>query len=232
MQRAVRGIDRADRAVRPIASSVAVQRIVRAYDEPIVRAYSWARFKIFRQRFLEEIGQYVPEHGRVLDIGCGFGLFALYFAQTHPSVEIDGFDLSESRVAMAQRAASKLGIDRVRFHVQNATELRADQKFQAVYMFDVVHHVPPDAVEPMLREVTKSLPAGGRLVVKELDTTPRWQRLFAHALDLAMTPSMPPTYWSAAELTALLVKLGYDVKRHAMVDILPYPHVLYVCTKV
>ena len=33
-----------------------IRRIIEAYDDPIVRAYCWARFWILRQRFLDEIG--------------------------------------------------------------------------------------------------------------------------------------------------------------------------------
>ena len=31
-----------------------IRRIIRAYDDPIVRAYCWVRFWILRQRFLDE----------------------------------------------------------------------------------------------------------------------------------------------------------------------------------
>lgn len=211
-----------------VPGPLAVQRVIAAYDDTIVRGYSWGRFKIFRQRFLDEIGQYLPHRGRALDIGCGFGLFALYYAQIHPELEVHGFDLSERRVQMARRAATKIGASNASFHVQNATDLRAQERFDAIYMLDVIHHVPVDAVEELLREVRASLAPGGVLLVKELDTEPAWQRLFAHALDLAMSPSSPPRYWSTGELGSLLVRLGFEVKRHAMVDILPYPHVLYV----
>ena len=68
--------------------------------------------------------------------------------------------------------------------------------------------------------------------VKDLDTSPAWQRLFAHGLDLAMSPTSPVRYWPTDELAGLLARTGFDVKQHAMVDYLPYPHVLYVCTKI
>src|SRR5689334_11387927 len=117
----------------PLSGPEAVRRVISAYDEPIVRAYSWGRFKIFRQRFLDEIGQYLPDKGRVLDIGCGFGLFSLYYAQTRPGLTIHGFDLSEPRIAMARRAAKKIGIDNAHFDVRNATELEArDERFDAI----------------------------------------------------------------------------------------------------
>jgi hypothetical protein len=37
-------------------------------------------------------------------------------------------------------------------------------------------------------------------------------------------------YWSAEELTDLLEATGFQVYRHVMVDVLPYPHILYICT--
>jgi 2-polyprenyl-3-methyl-5-hydroxy-6-metoxy-1,4-benzoquinol methylase len=214
-----------------VDGKTAIQRVVSAYDSLIVKSYSRARFLILRQRFLNEIGQYLPDEGRVLDVGCGFGLFALYYAQLHPKLEIKGFDLNAERVAMATRAAVLLGIDNVTFQVQDATTLQASgERFDAVYMLDVVHHVPLRTVRPLLTELRDSLHPGGRLLVKDLDTEPRWQRWFSHALDLAMAPKTPPHYWSAADVRELLGDLDFDVKQHAMVDILPYPHMLYVAT--
>jgi SAM-dependent methyltransferase len=85
--------------------SATVRKIIRAYDDPIVRAYCWARFGILRQRFLDEIGQYLPDEGPVLDIGCGFGLFSLYYAATAPRRFVRGLDVNGRRVALARRAA-------------------------------------------------------------------------------------------------------------------------------
>ena len=84
----------------------AIRCIVRAYDDPLVRAYCWARFWILRQRFLDEIGQYLPESGCVLDIGCGFGLFSLYYAATGPGRFVRGVDLSARRIAQARRGGA------------------------------------------------------------------------------------------------------------------------------
>ena len=209
----------------------AISRVVSAYSGPIVRGYSWGRFKIFRQRFLEEIGQYLPETGRVLDIGCGFGLFALYFAEARPRCDVHGIDLSERRIEMARAAAARLVRNNATFALGDARTITALDAFDAVYLLDVIHHVPAAVVPGLLRSIHGALPVGGTLIVKELDTSPRWQRVFAHALDLAMSPSSPPHYWPQESLAALLEEIGFSVKRHAMIDYLPYPHVLFVGTK-
>jgi 2-polyprenyl-3-methyl-5-hydroxy-6-metoxy-1,4-benzoquinol methylase len=208
-----------------------IRRVILSYDDPIIRTYSYLRFKIFRQRFLDEIGQYLPREGRVLDVGCGFGLFSLYYAQVLPGAELHGFDLNDRRIAIARRAAIKLGLENVSYSVKNAIEMSGDERWSGVYMLDVVHHVPRSTVRPLLEEVRRSLSPGSRLIIKELDTSPGWKRVYSHALDWAMSPSSPVSYWSAKEITALLDEVGFDVSQHAMVDYLPYPHMLYVCTR-
>ena len=61
--------------------------------------------------------------------------------------------------------------------------------------------------------------------------TPLAKRWFTWALDKLMGPTTPVTYWSAEELTAALRAAGFEVRRHAMLDFLPYPHVLYIATR-
>jgi len=206
-------------------------RICLAYDSWIVRAYVWGRFGIMRQRFLDEIGQYLPPSGRVLDIGCGFGLFSLYFASTRPSLRVRGFDLNRNRVLRARTAAQRLGVRNVDYDVRDAREYQRDDQFDAAYMLDLLHHIPRSAAEPLLRAVAASLNPGGVLLLKDVDTRPAYKRMFTRALDLLMDPRAPVAYWPSAELQRLLEQLGFCVYRHKMIDMLPYPHVLYICLK-
>src|SRR2546426_12258684 len=100
--------------------SATVRNIIRAYDDPSVRAYCWTRFWVLRQRFLDEIGQYLPESGPVPDVGCGFGLFSLYYAATGPGRFVRGVDVNGRRIAMARRAAARLTIDNVAYEEADA----------------------------------------------------------------------------------------------------------------
>ncbi len=212
--------------------SETVRRIIRAYDDPVVRGYCWLRFGVLRQRFLDEIGQYLPAAGPVLDIGCGFGLFSLYYAATAPGRLLRGLDRDARRIATARRAAARLGLDNVVYEVGDARDFKGDGEVQAAYMLDIVHHIPPASVPPLLRALRRSLPAGGRLLVKDVDTRPAPKRWFTWALDKAMAPRSPVHYWPAEALAGRLAEAGFRVHRHLMVDVLPYPHVLYVAEAV
>jgi SAM-dependent methyltransferase len=209
--------------------SETIRRIIRAYDDPVVQAYCWVRFGILRQRFLDEIGQYLPAEGPVLDVGCGFGLFSLYYAATERRRLLRGLDLDGRRVELARRAARRLGLDNVIYEQADARDFKGDAEVLAAYMLDIVHHVPPASVPGLLRQLRRALPAGGVLLVKDVDTRPALKRWFTWALDRAMAPRTPVHYWSAEALTGVLEAAGFRVRRHLMVDLLPYPHVLYVC---
>ena len=142
-----------------------------------------------------------------------------------------GFDLSERRIETARHAAAELGLTNATFEVGDARKISSLEPFDAIYMLDVLHHIPTDVVPALLESIHSALPPGGILVVKELDTSPTWQRVFAHVLDLAMSPSSPPHYWPQQKLAHTLEGAGFEVKRHALIDYLPYPHVLFIATK-
>ena len=211
--------------------SDAIRSVIRAYDDPVVRAYCWARFWILRQRFLDEIGQYLPATGPVLDIGCGFGLFSLYYAAVEPGRFLRGVDLNPRRIATARRAAARLGVGNVAYEEGDARQFKGDGALAGAYMLDIVHHIPASTVRPLLRQLHRCLQPGGHLLVKDVDTHPAAKRWFTWALDRAMAPRTPVHYWAAEALAAALEETGFRVRRHLMVDFLPYPHVLYVCEK-
>src|SRR5207253_863110 len=189
-------------------------RIIRAYDDPVVRAYCWLRFGILRQRFLDEIGQYLPRSGEVLDLGCGFGLFSLYYASIAPGRFVRGLDVNGRRIAMARHAAERLAIANVAYRQGDARDVGGDGEYGAAYMLDIVHHVPAASVEPLLRRLHGCLAPGAPLLIKDVDAHPAWKRWFTWTLDRLMDPRTPVRYWPADELEALLERVGFRVHRH------------------
>ncbi len=206
----------------------AIRSIVASYDDLVTRMYSRVRFTILRQIFLEEIGQYLPRQGRVLDLGCGFGLFSLYFASQAQGRRITGIDQDERRIELARTSARRLGLGNVDYHVGDGLDWHSDESFDAIYLLDLVHHLPRDAVPAFLARLRERLRPGGVLVLKDIEDRPRWKVLFTLLLDRLMVGSEPIHYWPPAELAALLEGLGFEVVRHRMRDFLPYPHIVYV----
>src|SRR5580693_6639747 len=87
----------------------AIARIVRALP-PVERAYSRVRFSILRPKLLSVMDLLLRDEGRILDVGCGFGLFAAYFGQMQPRRHIVGVDPSGRRVKLARGLSERLGL--------------------------------------------------------------------------------------------------------------------------
>lgn len=206
-------------------------RIIAAYSG-IIRVYAFVRFKIIHLRFLEEIEQYLPDDGEILDLGCGFGLFALYMAMCKPRARIIGLDVNAGRLQIARDAAAKLGIRNVSFQLQDLRDWRPAQSIAGAYALDIFHHLPVDSGNRLLSDLFARLEAGGRFLLKDIDTQPRAMLWFTYLLDLIMSPRDDFFYRSSGEWERQLSASGFaPIHLHYLWDILPYPHILLICDK-
>jgi 2-polyprenyl-3-methyl-5-hydroxy-6-metoxy-1,4-benzoquinol methylase len=103
----------------------------------------------------------------VADIACGAGWSAIAIARAYPDVRVDGYDLDETSVAMAQANAAEAGLsDRVTFHVRDAGDPELAGRYDLVTIFEAVHDMsrPVEALR-----TTRSLAgdSGTVLVVDE-----------------------------------------------------------------
>jgi len=207
-------------------------RVIASYRDAVIRAYCKVRFRIINMRVLDEMEQYLPREGSILDIGCGFGLFSLYFAMASRGRRMLSLDLNARRVELARRSAEKLGLgDRTNFLNRNVLDYEFDRPVDAIFMLDILHHLPRGSAEPILRRCHAALAPGGVLLVKDVSSTPWYKAAFTWLMDKAMDPRTPVCYYHHYRMADMIAAEGFDVKLHHMVDLLPYPHVLFICRK-
>ena len=209
----------------------AMSRIVRALP-PVERAYATIRFSIMRPKILSVLDLLLPEEGRILDIGCGFGLFAAYFAQTQRARQIVGVDPDGRRTEMATRTFEKLGLEGHTFIAGDARSTNVEGPFDAIYVLDVMHHIPKDDQLALLRRLHDLLAPRGVLVIKDITTEPWFGMKFTELLDRVMVGfDEPLCYRHHSEWGNLLRELDFKVRVVRVPDILPYPHVVIAATK-
>jgi 2-polyprenyl-3-methyl-5-hydroxy-6-metoxy-1,4-benzoquinol methylase len=208
-----------------------LSQIVDVYDSAIIRAYCKARFTIININILQMLGLCLRGKRRVLDIGCGFGLFGCYFSAMYPEMRYTGYDLNESRIDRATTAANRLGLQNVSFHVGDARDIKIDDEYDAVLMVDLLHHIDDEAKSSLLRTCASHLAPDGRLIVKDVTTHPFPKIAFTWALDVVMTKSFDMWYWGEQRIFAELDQYFSRIEMYPIVDWLPYPHVIYLCEK-
>ncbi len=208
----------------------AIGRIVRALP-PIERAYSIVRFSILRPKLLSVMDLLLPAEGRILDVGCGFGLFAAYFGQTHPLRRIVGVDPDARRIGIARRVAASLDLKDHTFVAGDVRSAAVEGPFAAAYVLDVMHHLPRDDQRRVLERLRGLLAPGGILLVKDITTEPRFGLLFTEVLDRIMVGwNEPLAYRHHREWGEMLTGLGFKVRMVRVPDVLPYPHVVIAAT--
>jgi 2-polyprenyl-3-methyl-5-hydroxy-6-metoxy-1,4-benzoquinol methylase len=91
---------------------------------------------------------------RVADIGCGAGWSAIAIARSYPKALVDGFDLDELSIELAQTNAEEAGLtDRVQFHVRDAGDPELAGRYDLVAAFECLHDMsqPVKALVAMRR---------------------------------------------------------------------------------
>jgi cyclopropane-fatty-acyl-phospholipid synthase len=100
---------------------------------------------------------------RVLDVGCGWGSFAVHAAATR-SVEVVGITLSEPQARFARERAAQEGVaDRVEIRVMDYRQL-IGERFDAVASIGMVEHVGSVQIDLYAKQIAGLLRPGGRLL--------------------------------------------------------------------
>jgi cyclopropane-fatty-acyl-phospholipid synthase len=100
---------------------------------------------------------------RVLDVGCGWGSFALHAAARH-GVHVTGITLSEPQAELARRRAAEAGLaDRVEFRVMDYREIR-DEQFDAIASIGMVEHVGEEKIDLYAERLAQLVKPGGVLL--------------------------------------------------------------------
>jgi 2-polyprenyl-3-methyl-5-hydroxy-6-metoxy-1,4-benzoquinol methylase len=209
----------------------AIARIARSLP-PVERVYANIRFSILRPKLLSVMDLLLPDEGRILDIGCGFGLFAAYFGQTQPGRRVVGVDPNERRIEMARRVSRSVGLEGHTFIAGDARDVSIEGKFSGAYVLDVMHHIPEQDQLPMLERLRDLLAPRGVLVIKDITTEPAFGLEFTRLLDRVMVGwDEPLRYRHHREWGEMLSSLGFHVRMVRVPDVMPYPHVVIAATK-
>jgi cyclopropane-fatty-acyl-phospholipid synthase len=99
---------------------------------------------------------------RVLDIGCGWGSYAIHAAREH-GVSVLGVTLSELQAELATERVRDAGLaDRVEIRVQDYREL--DGRFDAVVSIGMVEHVGEANIDEYARVIMRVLEPDGAVL--------------------------------------------------------------------
>ncbi|MBN2575286.1 MAG: methyltransferase domain-containing protein [Deltaproteobacteria bacterium] len=122
----------------------------------------FARFKMRLDPMFDRISELLPEQGRVLDIGCGFGIAAAWTLARSADVRIVALEPDEDRAGIARFVLGERGEVRVGAAPDALPEVDA----AAVLCLDVIHYLDDEALARTLAHARRCLQPGGKLVLR------------------------------------------------------------------
>mgnify|MGYP001616252778 CR=1 FL=1 len=121
---------------------------------------------------------------RILDMGCGEGLFTEKLARAYPEARITGIDITPrvGRLFVGDR-------NRVSFRQETAESLSRELPggFDLIVVCDVLHHIPWSSRPGVLGFVRCLLSTGGLIVVKDWERRPNLVHLLGYLSDRWLT---------------------------------------------
>lgn len=144
-----------------------------------VRAFLQRRYEL---PLLERLGGR-PAGARVLEVGCGRGVGTELIFEAWGAGEVHAFDLDPEMVALARRRLARYGGERLRLWAGDVTAIdAADESFDAVVDFGILHHVP--RWQAAVAEIARVLRPGGKFYFEEVSRRAldrrAYRALFAH----------------------------------------------------
>ena len=173
---------------------------------------------------------------RVAEIGSGGGWAAIALAKAYPNVHVDGFDLDEASVQLAQGNAETEGVaDRVSFHHRDAGEAGIDGQYDLVLALECIH----DMSDPVsaLRTMRRLVRPGGAVVIMDERVGDEFgnigdfnERLFyGFSLSICLPDGMShqPSAGTGTVMRAPTLRKYADAAGFAEVRVLPLEHELF-----
>ena len=133
--------------------------------------------RVWFNRF-EVIEKHIPQKGEIVDIGCGYGLFANFLALRSPDREIVGVDKNLRKVKYAFR-----GLKNTRFLTTDIKDFDLTS-CQGITMIDFLHHMNSyGEQEDLLYYCYKGLSKGGTLFIKDVCFEPYYKFFLTRIVD-------------------------------------------------
>jgi 2-polyprenyl-3-methyl-5-hydroxy-6-metoxy-1,4-benzoquinol methylase len=177
-----------------------------------------------------DITEFIPRKGNVLDAGCGYGFLTHILAQTRPDCHITGIDINAKRVDKA--AGSVTPGEHVAFIRGDLTRNIYRGTYAAIICFDLLHHIPKNAQYNVIMLLVEHLSPHGFLIVKEIDTAPKWKYACNYLHDFITSSGGKIYCRNSKKWQDIMVKNNLTVRHVSFPEKgYVYPHVLIVAQK-
>jgi len=181
----------------------------------LAAVHSYAIFRGRAHVLARELARRLPQGASVADVGCGNGMIARLMMSIRPDLQIHGYDV----IPREHCRIPCCGFDGQHLPL-------ADGEVDFAMFVDVLHHVIPKQIDPLLRDAARAARNG--LIIKDHLCESSLDRVLLQMMDwVANRPygvSVKCRYWCRREWTDCFRRNGLRVEYQTdRVPIYPFP---------
>lgn len=103
-------------------------------------------FKPYKNRMLDTINlikENPNSQFKLLDVGCGIGIYSINISKRFPNCTVFGFDISEEQIDYTNKKLMSLNLkNRCKFFVADTENFNLNQKFDYIICTELLEHLP------------------------------------------------------------------------------------------
>ncbi len=132
---------------------------------------------------IDKYSKWLGGGGKILSMGCGYGLVEYYLAREIPRRYMLGIDKNTRRIEIARNSSRHLkNLDYKCLDIRQAQEI-GTAEWDAIMANDLFHHIDFESQKALMRNIGLLLKRGGVLIIKDIDPTLGPRRLFNTCYD-------------------------------------------------
>lgn len=217
-----------------LISQTSIMALYRRYKHaPINPAERLLVYLRLRFSSYQAIEKHVPTSGKIVDLGCGFGMLTVYLGLLSQARRVRGVDISHRRLRAAEFVSAH--IHNVVFEYSDLLQYTFD-RCNCILLIDTLHYFPVPVQNRLLKKCYERISPGGRLLLRDSNKDKRFRHFITKFHETIMTRSgftkgEMLCFRSFVELKSYLEGLGFFVDALPMWHRTPFADTLMVCTK-
>jgi 2-polyprenyl-3-methyl-5-hydroxy-6-metoxy-1,4-benzoquinol methylase len=181
---------------------------------------------------LEALEGLVPREGKILDVGCGHGLFTNYLALKAPARSLLGVDPAPAKIQVAKTTEAR--VPNARYLLGSIADIPEDSRFDVITIVDVLYLLPEIEQKKILETCHRLLADSGVLVLKTHDTRPWWRywwTCFQESImvGFGLTHGHGLHFMPAEKTHRMLEEAGFNkIEQHLLPSRILYANIVFI----
>ena len=170
--------------------------------------------------------EFVPRDCRLLDAGCGAGLWLMILKDLDRIKSGRGFDVDAASIDVARDLSKDIG--GLEFKAVEPDGQWPQGEYDALSMIDVLHHIPAGHKKLFLENIGKLAPK--RMIFKDIDPTAFFKKSMNSLHDMVLSQQFT-SYARCEDVSDMLIAMGYDITHFERCDMLWYSHYIIIADR-